>query len=86
MVWKMANHFQNLMVLICFQVAVPQKYIQALVGFQVFLFDFSPLFPFLEDYFELIDDQFDSNYTVLEKFNDTGFDSFSVLANYNTTL
>ena len=86
MIWKMTSHFQNLMVLICLQVAVPQKYIQALVGFQVFMFDFSPLVPFLDDYFELLHDSFDINYTVLEKFNDTGFDYFSVLVNYNFTI
>jgi len=52
----------------------------------VMLFDFSVFVPFLDEYFELIAGWFDSNNTVLTKFNDTGFDYFSVFVNYNATF
>lgn len=85
-VWKIVNHFQNLMLLICLQVMIPYKYIQTLVGFQVMMFDFRPLVPFLDEYFEYLKKWFDSENKMLEQFNDTGFDYFSVFINYNATF
>ena len=85
-VWKIVNHFQNLMILIWTQVLIPHKYAEALTGFQVMLFDFRPLIPFLDEYFKILSDWFNTNNTVLEKFNDTGFNYFSVLVNYQATF
>ncbi|CAI2373442.1 unnamed protein product [Moneuplotes crassus] len=85
-VWKIVNHFQNLMLLICLQVMIPYKYTQTLVGFQVMMFDFRPLVPLLDEYFEYLKKWFGSENKVLKQFNDTGFDYFSVFINYNTTF
>ena len=42
--------------------------------------------PFLDEYFEVLSDWFNTKNTVLEQFNETGFDYFSVLVNYNATF